>query len=97
MFMKKYINLLLIITISFFYVVNYVNAESIFDNNDEAVEKFNYDDAVDEDSTDDVIKENDSDNSSVDVETEHNGSLILVELFCGLIGIIMVFLAFRVN
>lgn len=98
---KNFVVLLIIIIIGSFSFINQVKAENIFNSNDEASEKFDYENEDEDTSEDEEIEEEEEEintyNKDDEEESNHSIGLVLVEIFCGIIGVIMVFLAFKTN
>ena len=82
-------------------MINTVRADDIFDNSSETSESL-YDDVYDEEEleedVDDSNKMENAKNFNNRVEGKKGSvGLILTEVFCGIIGLFMLFLAFKVN
>ena len=96
---KNIVVLLLIMIICSFSFVSQVKADNIF-GNDEAVEKFDYEEDDENSNTSDEVVEEDESSSAIfdddnDKKSGHSIGLVLIEIVCGLIGLVMVFLAFK--
>ena len=100
--MKKtnIIVIVLMLMVSNICIVNTVRAEDIYGSNDEGTEMFDYD-SEEEDASEDEDEELEQDEGITEVDKGADpvpsSGVILVEVFCGIIGVFMLFLALKAN